>query len=355
MSNQEKKMPYPFEESALKDRFGEKFDTNVSLAKFTSARVGGPADGLLIAESVDDLVEMVGLLWEMAIPFCVLGGGSNVLVSDDGVRGIVLLNQARKVKFDLETDPPRVWAASGSNFGLVARMAAARGLAGLEWAAGIPGTIGGAVTGNAGAHGGDIAGNLVLAEILHREQKDKRSDNGDQPMVVIQREEWPVERLEFGYRSSRIKRESSVSVRLDGANQVERSTIEQPNIVVLAAMLHLAFSTREAVETKIDQFVAYRRQTQPPGASMGSMFKNPLGDHAGRLIEEAGLKGTRVGDAAISSLHANFFINYGHASADDIWDLIHLAQSVVENKFGVRLELEIELLGLWQVEPHNEQ
>jgi UDP-N-acetylmuramate dehydrogenase len=103
------------------------------------------------------------------------------------------------------------------------------------------------------------------------------------------------------------------------------------------------------VEARLDELVAQRRLTQPSGASLGSMFKNPEGDYAGRLIEQAGLKGTRVGDAAISSLHANFFINYGNASATDVWDLINLSRSVVASKFGVNLELEIELIGSWEV------
>jgi UDP-N-acetylmuramate dehydrogenase len=142
--------PATFDPLSIKDRFGEKFNTSVSLARFTSARIGGPAEGFLMAESIDDLVEMASFLWEMKTPFIVLGGGSNVLVSDSGVRGIVLLNKARQVEFDLKSDPPTVWAASGTNFGVVARQAAEMGLAGLEWAAGIPGTIGGAVFGNAG-------------------------------------------------------------------------------------------------------------------------------------------------------------------------------------------------------------
>jgi UDP-N-acetylmuramate dehydrogenase len=341
---QERLMFNSFDANTVRDRFGDKFDTNVSLARFTSARIGGLADGLLTAGSVEDLVAMVKYLWEKEIPFIVLGGGSNVLVSDAGVRGIVLLNKARQVLFDTESDPPTVWAASGSNFGVVARQAAKQGLSGLEWAAGVPGTIGGAVVGNAGAHGGDIAGNLLMAEILHREIEDKRSKNGNPPMMVIQREEWLVDKFDFSYRSSRIK-EQQIGTELLG-----RLEIKQPEDIVLAALLRLAHDKREVVEARIDQFVAQRHQTQPPGASMGSMFKNPEGDFAGRLIEQAGLKGTRVGDAAISSLHANFFINYGHASASDVWDLINLARKVVAKKFGVDLELEIELIGSWQEE-----
>ena len=351
--NQVINMTYPFEGSLLKERFGEQFSTNVSLARYTSARIGGPADGLLIAESVEDLVEILNYLWVQDIPFLVLGGGSNVLVSDAGVRGVVLLNKARKVEFDDNNYPPTVWAASGTNLGVVSRQSAAHGLTGLEWAAGIPGSIGGAVVGNAGAHDGDIAGNLILAEILHREIEDKKPNNGNSPQMVIHREEWSVDRFEFSYRSSVIKQGGTGRRHPNGPGFTGRSVIYQPEIIVLAVLLRLARSTEEAVEARIEELTANRRLTQPPGASMGSMFKNPSGDHAGRLIEAAGLKGTRVGDAAISSLHANFFINYGNASAADVWDLISLARSVVANKFGTNLELEIELIGSWEIEQNQ--
>ena len=263
---------------------------------------------------------------------------------------MVLLNKARQIEFDDQSEPPTVWAASGSNFGVIARQAAGRGLSGLEWASGIPGSIGGAIVGNAGAHGGDVAGNLLLAEILHREIEDKISDNGHPPSKVIRREEWSVDQFEFGYRSSRLKprfrgESEEMEVGLQG-----RLETKQPEVVVLSASLRLNHSTREAVDSRIEQLTAQRRLTQPSGASMGSMFKNPEGDYAGRLIEQAGLKGTRVGDAAISTLHGNFFINYGNASAGDVWDLIKIAKRVVANKFGVNLELEIELIGEWRVE-----
>jgi len=230
------------------------------------------------------------------------------------------------VRFDNTVQPPKVWAESGANFGLLARQAAQRGLAGLEWAAGIPGTLGGAVVGNAGAHGADLAGILLLAEILH---PDSTAQQGE-----FQRLEWPVEKLEYAYRSSILKR------------QILQER-DRPSPVVLAALLRLEHSTPEQVQARIDEYVAYRKLTQPPGASMGSMFKNPSGDYAGRLIEAAGLKGARVGDAQISPLHGNFFINLGNARSSDIRALIEMAQEQVMQVFGVELELEIELVGEW--------
>jgi UDP-N-acetylmuramate dehydrogenase len=305
--------------AALSDIFGARLQQNVALARYTAARVGGPADALLAVETVDELVEAASRLWELDVPCILLGGGSNILVSDMGVGGVVVLNKARRIQF--KEDGPSVFAESGAGLGMVARKAAVKGLSGLEWAAGIPGTVGGAVVGNAGAHGGDMAGSLIMAEILHPTATDRQNPN------LIKREEWPVERLGYAYRSSILKREHGK--------------------VVLAATLKLERSTPEAVQGRLELFTGKRKLTQPPGASMGSMFKNPPGDYAGRLIEACGLKGTRAGDAEISRLHANFFINRGQATAQDIYQLIELARSKVAEKFGLYLELEIELVGRW--------
>jgi UDP-N-acetylmuramate dehydrogenase len=226
------------------------------------------------------------------------------LVSDAGLHGVVILNRARRVRFVQNNELPTVWTESGTNFGTLARRAAERGFSGLEWAGGIPGTVGGAVVGNAGAHGHDMAGSLVLAEILHHI-----------PQAGAMVESWPVEKLDYSYRSSILR-----SARSDLQSQLGGEAY--PQVVVLSAVLRLEHSTPQAVGSRMDDLIAYRRRTQPPGASMGSMFKNPPGDYAGRLIEAAGLKGARIGDAEISPLHANFFINRGHATAADIRELI---------------------------------
>ena len=331
----------------LGEKFGVDFQSNTLIGPYTSARIGGIADGLLVANTLDDLVSMVTYLRDSDIPFIILGGGSNVLVSDSGVRGIVLLNKAREVKFDEESDPPTVWTASGTNFGQLARQVGQRGLAGLEWAAGIPGTVGGAVVGNAGAHGSDMAGQLLMAEILHREIVDKKSKNGNSPSVRIKREHWTIEEFKYSYRSSQIK-EHSLAKRQNGEGpKTGWSVISQPSVVILGALLRLAYSKRELVESLMDKYSAYRKKTQPGGASMGSMFKNPPGEYAGRLIEEAGLKGIRVGGAAISPRHGNFCEKYGNATATDVLDLINLSKNIVASKFGIDLELEIELVGSW--------
>jgi UDP-N-acetylmuramate dehydrogenase len=294
--------------------FGEKLQRFVSLGRFTAARIGGAADWLITVESADELAETVTKLWELEIHFFILGGGSNVLVSDAGVHEVVVLNKSRHIQFDLESSPPTVWAESGTNFGLLARQAASRGLSGFEWAAGIPGTVGGAIYGNAGAHGSDTAATLRMAEILHKTE------------YGIQRENWELKQFEFEYRSSRLK----------------KSKMEA---VILNAQFSFQPGDPDTIRSQMDEYNQYRRRTQPPGASMGSMFKNPPDDFAGRLIEAAGLKGTRIGGAEISPVHANFFINHENATASDTIQLIKLAQDTVAEKFGVTLELEIELLG----------
>jgi len=302
--------------SALRIAFGDRLQENVVMANYTTARVGGPVDAMLILHTAVELENAARRLWEMNVGFQVLGAGSNVLVSDAGIRGLVLLNQARNIKIDAHSASPSVWAESGANLGGVARQAALRGLSGLEWAGAVPGTVGGAVYGNAGANDGDMARSLLLAEILH---------------PVEGKVSWPAEKLEYSYRSSLLKRNPG-------------------KYVVLAARMKLGYSQPDNVQEKMDGFNARRRQTQPPGSSMGSMFKNPPGDFAGRLVEVAGLKGTRVGGAEISSVHANFFVTHDRATAADVMKLVELAQKKVFDQTGTRLELEIELLGEWKDE-----
>lgn len=292
-------------------KLGDRVKENVSLAPYTSARIGGPADILITADSADDLVRIIKLLQKQDMDYIMLGGGSNVLVSDKGVRGVVVLNRAKAVRFH-NGDQPSVTAESGVIFSNLANRCASKGLSGLEWAATVPGTIGGAVYGNAGAFGGDMDGNLIWAELL--------TENG--------REKFTVEQMGYGYRTSVLKR-------------------GEFDAIVLSAELRLKNSMKEEVTVKIEQFSAHRKATQPPGASMGSMFKNPNGDYAGRLIEAAGLKGTRIGNAEISPLHGNFFINHANTKAEDIRALIQLVQKTVKEKQGVELELEIELVGEW--------
>jgi UDP-N-acetylmuramate dehydrogenase len=300
-----------FAVDVLRQKFGDAVQENVSLAPYTSARIGGPADVLVTVQSADELADAMQLIWEHELPYYILGGGSNVLVSDSGFRGVVVLDRAKEVRFEAG-DQPQVWCEAGVIIANLAKRCASKGLAGLEWSATVPGTVGGAVYGNAGAFGGDMTDNLIWAEMLTK--------NG--------REKFTLEQMGYGYRTSVLKR-------------------GEMNGIVLSALLKLKNSSKEEVSAKIEQFSERRKATQPPGASMGSMFKNPEGDFAGRLIESAGLKGTRIGNAEISTVHGNFFINHGETKAEDIRALIHLVQRTVKEKFNIHLELEVELVGNW--------
>ena len=277
------------------------------LARYTAMRIGGPADLLLVCETTAAVVRAVRLARRYGVPWRVLGGGCNVLVADEGLRGLVIVNRAARVEFA----GTEARAEAGALLAAVARATVERGLAGLEWAAGLPGTVGGAVVGNAGAFGGDIAGVLRRASVLMPDGA-----------VVEQPNEW----FAFRYRGSRVKEEAG-------------------RYVVLEAVFGLTEGSRETLAARAAEILEWRRTRHPSGATMGSTFKNPPGSHAGYLIEQAGLRGRRVGGAQIAELHGNFFLNVGGATAADVLSLIALARDEVRRRFGVELELEIEPLG----------
>ncbi len=298
-------------DQVLIDHFCSRLQQDVPLANLTTARVGGKARYFLVAQSAAELADDVSFLWSENIPLFILGNGSNLLISDSGLDAVVIHNKAKAIVVD---DSPSITAESGANLGTIARQAAIHNLTGLEWASTIPGSLGGAVYGNAGAHGGDMSKSLVLANILHR-QKGQLSLTGEQ--------------MAYGYRSSALKRDPG-------------------SAVILSAQLKVTKGDAASIKAQMDENSAKRRNSQPPGASMGSMFKNPQGDYAGRLIESAGLKGASIGGVQVSPVHANFMVNNGSATAEDIRRLILLVQKTVQEKTGVHLDLEIELLGKWQ-------
>lgn len=308
--------PTPLPIHELRAQLGEHLQENVPMSNYTTARVGGHAAAMLAVGSGDELEHAVRVLWNLEVPFFILGSGANLLVSDRGFHGVVILNRAHQIKVDAAGDPPSVWAESGAVLATIARRAGLRGFGGLEWAATVPGTLGGALYGNAGAFGGNMQQSLIMAEILH---------------PIDGRLFWTAARMEYDYRTSVLKRHPGQAV-------------------ILSARLRLQPSTPEAVKAAIADLSAKRRSTQPPGASLGSMFKNPPDDYAGRLIEAAGLKGTRVGGVQVSEVHANFFVNDESACASDYWQLIQLVRRTVQEKFGVQLELEIEPIGDWDSE-----
>ncbi|MFN3705321.1 MAG: UDP-N-acetylmuramate dehydrogenase [Thermoflexales bacterium] len=289
------------------------------LSRYTTARIGGPADLLVEARSTEELIALCERADQLGLPCIVLGGGANVLVSDAGVRGLVVINRSKAMRFTTRQTTASVDVDSGVALATLARECIERGLGGFEWAINVPGTVGGAIVGNAGAHGADIASNLNLVRVMRR---------GQPP------EYWTPRQLQLSYRSSALKRYAPA---------------ERP--IVLSATFDLKRDNRNNLERRAHEFIARRKATQPPGASIGSMFKNPPGDFAGRLIEACGLKGTHIGGAMISDIHANFFVNLsGEARAADVKALIDLAHDRVLERFGIDLELEIELIGEWEMQ-----
>ncbi len=288
------------------------------LASHTTMRIGGPADLFVSVSVLDDLATVLALAREMNVPALVLGGGSNLLVSDRGVRGLVVSNGCRVVR---RHEGNVLWAESGANLAGVARQAMRWGLTGLEWCVSVPGTVGGAVVGNAGAHGGAVADNLLRTTLLEL----------DGSLT-----EWPVARLAYGYRRSALK-------------DMIRSGQLQP--VVLSAAFQLQEADPAEMEARAASFLAHRRTTQPVEPSAGSIFQNPPGDYAGRIIEALGLKGAGQGGAAFSTVHANFIVNQGGASAADVATLINRARQMAWDTLGVVLTPEILFVGDWAEDP----
>ncbi|MDH7485466.1 MAG: UDP-N-acetylmuramate dehydrogenase [Anaerolineae bacterium] len=310
----------------------ERLRRDEPLWRHTTFRIGGPADLFLAVENEEELIAAVRWAREQSLPYLLLGGGSNVLVADEGVRGLVIANrihgwrQGRGARPCAPTGRFRIsnfefpscllHPASCVPLGRLARAAIKLGWAGLEWAVGIPGTVGGAIVGNAGAHGGCVADNLVAVRVLDEDGKVR---------------EVPAAELGFGYRRSVFKKQS---------------TRDEGRAVILSAQFVLRAGDREELEARAAENLAWRRRTQPRGLSAGSVFRNPPGDSAGRLIEAVGLKGACRGGAQISEKHANFIVNRGGATASDVLALIDLARERVWQRFGLTLEPEIEVVGL---------
>lgn len=297
--------------------FPEQVRRHQPLARFTAARLGGPADFLYIAKDpgYQEALAVLRTAWSYRLPVTVIGGGANVLVADKGIRGLTIINRATQLCHQIRGDDSLVSASSGANLIRLARYCQERGFAGMEWAIAVPGTVGGAVVNNAGAHGGDVANTLRKALIFEPEPGATWYDAED---------------LNYAYRYSALK------ARADA------------RFFVMKAVFQLKRAQPAAILRRMNQYSDYRRRTQPPGASLGSIFKNPPGDYAGRLIEAAKLKGYRIGDVQVSPVHANFFVNIGgSATASDYYRLIEAVRQRVEDSFGARLELEIQMLGEW--------
>jgi UDP-N-acetylmuramate dehydrogenase len=310
----------------IQRRIGVKTSRDEPLGRFTTLRAGGPADLFAIARNAFELRALVKHARARGIPFTLLGRGSNVVISDRGIRGLVVQDRAEGWRIDGQ----RLIAEAGLPMARAATETTNAGLAGLEFGLAIPGTVGGAVWANAGAHDGEIARILESATVLQGDGTDVRLAASD---------------LGFAYRESRFK----VDAAEDG------TTPPSPAEVVTGATFLLEPEDPEVLRTRLDDIRRWRRDHQPLGLpSAGSVFRNPPGDSAGRLIDVAGCKGMRVGGAAVSTKHANFIVNDQRGSAADIRRLADRLRAIVAERHGVTLEFEIEFLGDWDGWPWDE-
>ncbi|MEW6448392.1 MAG: UDP-N-acetylmuramate dehydrogenase [Bacillota bacterium] len=278
------------------------------LKNHTTWRIGGPAEVLVEPASREDLVAILTFLREKGLPLVVIGNGSNLLVSDQGVKGVVI--KVGEALAHVSIAGENIIAESGAKLGRVAAIAQAAGLSGLEFSVGIPATVGGAVTMNAGANGAAMADVVEAVTVI---------DYAGSQHLLGRKE------LDFGYRWSRL---------------------QELQAIVVEVVLKLVPCDPLEIKRRSEGYLQKRRLTQPlEYPSAGSVFKNPPGDAAGRLIELAGAKGLRVGDAMVSERHANFIVNLGNARAQDVLQLIRRVQEMVWSKFSVWLDLEVKALG----------
>ena len=289
------------------------------MALHTTFHIGGPAEAYLHVHTCEELRSVLNLAKEWEAPAFLMGAGSNLLVDDSGIAGLVIETWTNKdvpnEHFDRQRQAAngqwRVHAFCGTPLPRVARQTAQAGMAGLEWAVGIPGTIGGGVVNNAGAHGGSMA-DVVDTVHVWTHDGERALANKD---------------IDFSYRNSNFRSAWAGC---------------QHGPVVLSAELLLTPEDTAQVKARMEEHTAYRKLTQPGQRSVGSIFKNPEGYAAGWLVEHVGLRGTRIGDAQVSPKHGNFIVNRGKATAADVRALMELVKEKVEVSFGIRLEPEIQ-------------
>lgn len=280
---------------------------NESLKKHTTYGIGGPADLMIFPKSKQDLIKVIEIINENKIQLTILGSGSNVLVSDNGIRGAVIsLKNSLK---QIEVDENILYAECGTMLGKIVKHAVKNNLIGLENLNGVPGTLGGALIMNAGAWGGEISENLIHVEVINSKSEIQKIQKKD---------------LNFSYRQSSFNKDD----------------------ILLSAKFNLKKADKDIIKENFIEAQSGRKKSQPLNKrSAGSLFKNPKNNSAGKLLDEAGLKGFSIGDAKISEKHANFFINDGDASSRDMLMLIKKAHKEVKDKFNVNLSLEVKLMG----------
>ena len=280
---------------------------NESLKKHTTYGIGGPADLMIFPKSKQDLIKVIEIIYENKIQLTILGSGSNVLVSDNGIRGAVIsLKNSLK---QIEVDDNILYAECGTMLGKIVKHAVKNNLIGLENLNGVPGTLGGALIMNAGAWGGEISENLIHVEVINSKSEIQKIQKKD---------------LNFSYRQSSFNKDD----------------------ILLSAKFNLKKADKDIIKENFIEAQSGRKKSQPLNKrSAGSLFKNPKNNSAGKLLDEAGLKGFSIGDAKISEKHANFFINDGDATSKDMLMLIKKAHKEVKDKFNVNLSLEVKLMG----------
>lgn len=304
---------------------------NIPLAPMTSFRIGGPAKYFVEAHGADEICEAIKYANDKNLPYFILGGGSNLLVSDNGFEGLVIKIKASEIHLDEEKQT--ITAEAGVSLANVVKKAAEAGLDGLQWAAGIPGTIGGAVRGNARAFGKNMAAIVKSVEVFDADEKKIKNFNNDE--------------CEFNYEGSIFKKNR--------------------NLAVILVKMKLKNGDREKIQKEIKETILKRRTVQPQGfGSAGSFFLNPVVTNeklrkeferergitckddklpAGWIIEQAGLRGKKIGGAMMSEKHGNFLVNTGNAKAEDVIMLSSFVKQQVRDKFGIQLESEVQLLG----------
>lgn len=297
----------------IKERFcellgAENVFTDEPMSGHTTFRIGGPADYFLVPGSREELAGVLKICREEALPFFILGNGSNLLVSDNGYRGVVI--QMYRNQAEIRVEENRICAQAGALLSAIAAAAKNASLTGFEFAGGIPGTLGGAVVMNAGAYGGELKDVLLEVTVMTMEGEIRTI---------------PAEKLEMGYRTSLVK---------------------TAGYLVLEAVIALKKGDPEAIKSRMRELNEKRTSKQPlEYPSAGSTFKRPEGYFAGKLIMDSGLRGYRVGGAQVSEKHCGFVINAGNATAKDVRTLMQNVSDIVFEKYGVRLEPEVKFLG----------
>ncbi|AST58328.1 UDP-N-acetylenolpyruvoylglucosamine reductase [Thermoanaerobacterium thermosaccharolyticum] len=280
---------------------------NELMSRHTSFRIGGPAEVLVIPQNREELIYVLDIIRNENIPYFILGNGTNVIVSDRGIRGVVIkLTAIRKISVEGEY----IVSETGALLSAIANTALDNELTGFEFASGIPGTLGGAVTMNAGAYGTEIKDVIEKVEVIDENGNIYEIKNGN---------------MKFAYRSS--------AIQLD-------------NLIALKAWIHLKKGNYNDIRAKMDELNGLRKKKQPlEYPSAGSVFKRPEGYYAGKLIQDAGLQGYTIGGAQVSEKHCGFIINKGDATAEDVINLIRFIQKTVKDRFGVDLHTEVKIIG----------